>query len=179
MLLITRLVVIIIWIFISCTDNIPQKYIISDFESDTDLDKLHWKCHTLFFLSQHHVTHGNNSLKMELYPSHYPGLTQIFTKTDWSCYKNLCFDIYNTEQNNIQINIRIDDRKDALRYKDRYNKGFILKPGLNRIQIPLDTLLTSVIKKKLNLKNIYKLIIFMHRPVHKVVLYIDYLRLEI
>jgi len=167
-----------ILIFISCTENLPRKYIISDFESDADMDRLIWKCHTLFSLSQGHATHGKSSLKMEFYPSPYPGLNPILAKKDWHHYKKLCFDIYNPEKHSIRINIRIDDSNNALRYEDRYNKSFILKPGMNRMLISLNTLLTSVTGKKINLKSICKLIIFMHKPELKAVLYIDYLRLE-
>ena len=149
-----------------------------DFESDAELDRFHWRCHTLFSLSNEHATNGKKSLRLELYPSDYPGLVPMIEKRDWGGYKALCFDIFNPEEKELRLSVRIDDRKDYPNYNDRYNKGFILKPGLNRMRIPLDTLVASGTGRKLNLRNICRLLIFMIRPQRRVVLFVDYLRLE-
>ena len=156
---------------------IPEERILFDFESDAELDRFHWRCHTLFSLSHQHITHGKRSLRLELYPSDYPGLTPMIEKRDWRGYKALHFDIYNPKNETLTITVRIDDRRDYPNYADRYNKSFILKPGMNRVIIPLDTLATSGNGRKLNLKEIYRVLIFMTRPKRRVVLYMDYIRL--
>lgn len=43
----------------------PDELILFDFESDGELDEVHWKCYTLMSIGDQHHTHGNNSLKME------------------------------------------------------------------------------------------------------------------
>ena len=75
------------------------------------------------------------------------------------------------------MTVRIDDSKDYPDYADRYNKTFYLQPGANTISIPIDMLITSGTKRKLNLKMIYRVLIFMAKPNEKVVLYFDYMRL--
>ncbi len=147
------------------------------FESDAELDLLHWKCHTLFSISDEHVTHGKKSLRMELYPSDYPGLNPKLEVNDWKKYGTLNFDIYNPEKEETMITVRIDDQKEHPDYADRYNMRFILKPGLNLIRIPLDSLITSGTHRQLNLTKIYKFLIFMVHPQRKYVLYIDHVRL--
>jgi len=175
----SRWILIIAWYLVSmaCQEGQTGERVLFDFESDAEFDRFHWKCHTLFSLSDEHVTHGKKSLRVELYPSDYPGLTPTLGENDWRDYKVLSFDIFNPEEGALTITVRIDDRKDYPNYEDRYNKGFILEPGMNHMSIPLDSLVTSGKDRKLNLKKIYRILIFMTRPEKRVVLYMDYIRL--
>jgi hypothetical protein len=102
----------------------------------------------------------------------------MIRNNNWEGYKSLDFDIFNPGEKEIQIAVRIDDREEAPEYKDRYNHSFVLEPGVNRINIPLDKLNTSGTNRILDLKKIYSLIIFMVNPSEKVTLYVDYMRLE-
>ncbi len=63
-------------------------------------------------------------------------------------------------------------------YEDRYNKRFTLQKGMNHIKIKMDSLITSDTKRKMDLADIDKFLFFMYKPVEKVVLYVDYIRLE-
>ena len=86
------LATVVIFFFIACTDQMPQEKILFDFETDADLDQIRWKCFTLFSLSDNHVTHGNSCLKMELYPSNWPGLAPRLDVNDWRAFDYLAFD---------------------------------------------------------------------------------------
>jgi len=162
---------------ISCFRGSPVELVLFDFESDADLDRFHWKCHTLFSLSNENVTHGVKSLRLELYPSDYPGLVPKLGMNDWSRYKTISFDVYNSEDEETSISVRIDDKKDYPNYENRYTKSFILKPGFNRLSISLNSLITSGTGRALNLKKIYRFLIFMAHPHKKFILFIDYVRL--
>ena len=166
-----------LWCLLACFGGSPTEFVLSDFESDADLDRFHWKCHTLFSLSNENVTHGDKSLRLELYPSDYPGLALKLGMNNWSRYKILSFDISNPEDEETSISVRIDDKQDYPNYADRYNKSFIIKPGLNRLNIPLTSLITSGARRPLDLKKIYRFLIFMSHPQKKSVLYIDYVHL--
>ena len=155
----------------------PGDRILFDFESDEELDRFHWKCHTLFALSEEHATHGSKSLRLELYPSEYPGLAPMIKDNDWRKYGAFQFDIYNPQEADIRLSVRIDDREDYPDYADRYNRTFVVGPGAHTITIPLDSMITSGSKRPLNLKMIYRLVVFMSQPKDKTVLYVDYLRL--
>jgi len=173
------LVGVVVWvcILLACSKPAPDELILFDFENDAELDRLHWKCFTLFSLSEKHATCGGKSLKLELYFSSWPGWTPKLNVKDWRGYDAVGFDVYNPEGEEIRITVRIDDREDTPDYNDRYNQGFVLKPGMNRIKIPFKTLLTSGTKRHLDLKRIYRLLIFMSHPKKKHVLYLDYIRL--
>jgi hypothetical protein len=163
---------------IACHDARQKELLLFDFESDRELDNVHWKCHTLFSLSDEHATHGMKSLKMELFPSAYPGLNPVLDEKDWRGYSSLCLDLFNPDNEDKKIVIRIDDKEDADDYADRYNKSFLLRPGTNKIEIPLNSLITSSTNRQLDLGKIYKYLIFMVSPVQKTVLYVDYIRLN-
>lgn len=175
-----RLILIAVSFFslTSCFNGSPAELVFFDFESDVELDRIHWKCRTLFSLSNENVTHGVKSLRLELYPSNYPGVATKLGINDWRRYNALSFDVYNPEDEKTSIAVRIDDKKDYPDYKDRYNKSFILKPGLNHLNIPLSTLITSGTDRVLDLKKIYRFLIFMVNPQKRHVLYIDYVRLR-
>jgi hypothetical protein len=169
---------IFVILIIGCHGPDQKELILFDFESDSELDKVHWKCHTLFSLSDENVTHGKKSLRLELFPSEYPGLSPILEINDWGDYKYLNFDMFNPNAKEMEIVVRIDDREDSPDYADRYNHSFVLLPGLNRLRMPLNDLATSGTKRKLDLKTIQALVIFMVNPPEKVRVYIDYIRLE-
>lgn len=172
-----NLLLFVLLVFISCTSNSPEELILFDFETDAELDRIHWKCFTLFSLSDEHVTHGAKSLRMELYPSSWPGWTPMLEVNDWHKYNAISFDLYNPEDEEIPVAVRIDDIEDYPDFADRYNQRFILKPGINNVQIPFETLLTSGTKRPLDLGKIYRFLIFMGHPERKYVLYLDYVRL--
>jgi hypothetical protein len=178
--LITIILLILLSFLLNCSDQKTQEQILFDFESPSELDQLEWKCHTMYSLSDEHSTHGVKSLKLELYPSDgedYPGLTPIIRQKNWSGFKYFCFDIYNPEAKQEQISLRIDDKKDYPDYNDRYNTSIILVPGINRLCIPLNEIVTSGTMRKINLQNIDKVLIFMSNPEKQVALYMDYVRL--
>jgi len=167
----------ILLIFVGCADIPATEKILFDFEEDADLDKIHWKCHTLFSLSDHHASHDAKSLRMELYPSPYPGVTPILKDNDWSRFRSLVFDVYNPHENGIKLTVRIDDQKDYPEYENRYNKGFVLEHGDNRIEISVQSLVTSGTERRLEATTIYRLIMFLVDPPVKTELYLDHIRL--
>ncbi|MCD4722573.1 MAG: hypothetical protein K8S13_22355 [Desulfobacula sp.] len=163
--------------FVACEKTKHKELVLYDFESEFVFDQFHWKCRTLFSLSDKYAVHGEKSLKLELFPSSYPGLSPSLKHHDWREYQTLCFEVYNPAPDMVKLVLRIDDKKKALEYSDRYNKSFMIIPGANTLNIPLDSLKTSKINRPLELKNIYRFLIFMSHPDKRHVLYLDYFRL--
>lgn len=161
----------------ACGGERPPDPVLIDFETDADLDRVHWKCHTLMGLSSEHATHGKGSLRLELYPSDYPGFEPLLDQKDWREYRTLCFDVFNPSERRVSITLRIDDRKERPDYRDRYNNPIMLNPGMNRITIPLGTLITTGTGRDLDLGTIERLILFTVSPPRRVLLYLDHLRL--
>ena len=82
---------------VCCSGGKQAEYILFDFESEAELDRLYWSCHTLMSVSDEHVAHGQKALKLELFPSDYPGFIPKLGINDWSGYKAFCFDILEFE----------------------------------------------------------------------------------
>ena len=161
-----------------CQKESGKELILFDFESDKELDQLYWSCHTLYALSSDHATHGSKSLKLEIYPSDYPGLTPMLAVKDWHGYEEFSLDVFNPSGKKMRVEVRIDDRQNFPDYNDRYNKSFVVKPGKNRISIPLETLVTSGTNRQLDLTHIDRLFIFMGRPEKQITLYIDSIKVS-
>ena len=154
-----------------------------DFEQPAILDKLHWKCGTLFRLAPDHATSGVSSLEVTFYPGpagvdeYYPGLALTHFNRNWSKYRTLVFDAFLPGEKTIRLGLRIDDREypDHL---DRFNMAIILKPGDNRIAIPFDRIVYSGSKRQLNLKSILEVTLFMGNPKERHTVFFDRLRVE-
>lgn len=162
----------------SCQGEHQDQRVLFDFESEQELDALGWSCHSLYSLATEHQSHGLKSLRLELYPSDYPGLHPKLKDNDWRQFKEFCFEAFNPQAFDVPIVVRIDDRKDNPDYQDRYNKRFVLNPGDNQIRIPLDTLITSGTDRHLNLSRVSMVVLFLSHPKEKIVLFVDYLRLQ-
>lgn len=163
---------------IGCTGPPSGPLYLADFESDAELDRLHWSCKTLFFLSGEHVAHGAKSLKMELYPSEYPGLNFVPRVKDWRGYAELSFAVFVPPGGPESITVRIDDDKKNTEYGDRFNKRFLLQPGANRIVISLTDLKTSDGRRMIARSHIERLYIFSASPAVKKIVYLDAVQLQ-
>jgi hypothetical protein len=173
----TVIIMLCLLLFAACSKSDPQELILYDFESESALDEVHWKCHTLFSISGQYAAHGKKSLKLEMFPSSYPGFTPFLKHNDWRGYKSFCFEVYNPSSEKLKLVLRVDDKKQALEFSDRYNQSFTIMPGFNTLTIPLNTLKTSKTEIPLKLKNIYRFLIFMSHPDKKYILYLDYFKL--
>jgi hypothetical protein len=171
------LITLAFFLTLGCSGPKPGDIVLNDFESDADLDRLHWRCHVLYSLSPEHATRGSRSLRMELYPSEYPGLTPFLGVKDWRGFSAIGFDIFNPGEREVRLTLRIDDREKTPEYGDRYNEAIVLKPGPNRVVKVLADLKTSGSKRPLNLGRIYRFLMFVVRPQEKIVLYVDNIRL--
>jgi hypothetical protein len=174
---ITRSFILLTLTLIPLTGCQDRQQFYYDFETDDTLDTLSWKCKTIFTLSDRYAASGQKCLKMELYPSPYPGVSLKNSDHDWSKHNTLNFNVHNQEKTPLRLSVRIDDTKDP-QYNNRYNHTFIIKPGMNNIAIPLNSLLASGTNRKLNLSKIESVILFLVQPYEKRTLYLDYVRLE-
>jgi hypothetical protein len=82
---------------LGCSGALPAELVLNDFESDADLDRIHWGCRSLFSLSEKHATSGARSLEMKLFPAAYPGLALKLAENDWSRYGQVALDIFNPQ----------------------------------------------------------------------------------
>lgn len=161
-----------------CQRSQEKSALLFNFESDSSLDHVNWKCRTLFHRSTEHTTQGEFSLRLQLFPSAYPGFNPEISIKDWSAYTHFSFDVWNDEKYEVPLTVRIDDRKSNPSFADRYNKTFLLLPGMNYIEISLHDLMTSDTRRPMDLSSIEQLIIFIATPQSPVTLFLDHGRLK-
>ncbi len=153
-------------------------WIIYDFESQRELSGLIYKCHTWFELDRCYATHGSKSLRLEMYPpEEYPGLSLGDLKGPWKNVRQIKLDIYNPEENDITLTMRIDDRDDDPPYGDRINERLLIHPGLNHVVLDLKRLLTSGTGRRLVPRKICAFMIFLTHPRAPVTIFVDNIRL--
>lgn len=148
-----------------------------DFEDEDVFNYIFCKCKTNPTISDKYSTLGKKSLKLEIYPSKYPGISFGNFNHNWSKFFFIKADVFNEEKTTLHLSIRIDDKINP-EYDDRYNNTLVLKSGANHISIELDRLVTSGTNRRLNLNRIERIIFFVVMPEKKKTLYLDNLRLE-
>jgi len=162
---------------LACRERNMQDMILFDFETESELDRIQWSCHTLSELTDKKISHGARSLKVDMYPSKYPGVTLQLYDHDWRSYKVLQFYVFNPQSEDVRLSVRIDDKKDYPPDGDSYKNKYSLSPGVTMIRIPLEGLRANQSERMIDLKNIHRIILYTVNPAAKITLYYDFIRL--
>lgn len=99
-------------------------------------------------------------------------------KTNWSAYKALNIVLYSEERSTIRLTLRIEDQMHDQSYHDRYNRTFFIRPGLNKIRIPLIQIASGPRARSMDLKNIHSIILFSPASKHPITIRIHKLFLN-
>ena len=87
-------------------------------------------------------------------------------------------EVFNPSKENFVFHIRIDDNKSGWEYANRFDMDMTLKPGMNHISIPTQSIRTNIRHYPLNLNRIKRMMSFIPNNVKKREIYIDHIRLE-
>ena len=90
----------------------------------------------------------------------YPGLSVIEPEPDWSAYRILKVTVFSIYKNNINLVLRVHDKKHNYNHSDRFNKSLLVQPGLNIFEIELSDIEKGPVNRKLDLTKVAGLIIF-------------------
>jgi hypothetical protein len=160
-----------------CQSVLPRERLLFDFEDDADLDRLQWRCFTLYSLSDRHATRGDKSLRLDLYPSAYPGLVVELGGKDWSAYRALKIDLYHGGQSPLQMHWRIDDKKMFPPLGDRFGQRVDINPGASTLSIEFKELLTTETQRPIYTSSVFRFMLFSEALNVRQTLYIDNIRL--
>ena len=89
----------------------------------------------------------------------WPGVSYDAGDLDWSGYEAFAFDLYNPTEDFI-LRMRIDDNGDCSKHDLRYNLERYVESGWNKISIPLTEIENGPRDRKLNLRAIRRVVIF-------------------
>ncbi len=140
------------------------------------MDLFHWKCKTLFSLSEEYAKHGSKSLRVEFYPTHQVGFSTGQIDHDWSRIRAFEFTVFNESEKTIKLYLKISDDTTKGDTTKAYTKALNIASGNNVIIVPISELYDSF-SRKLNAYNIKGFYIFMREIPARTVLYFDYFRL--
>jgi VanZ family protein len=111
---------------------------LSSFNSSLELGR--WVGGAKFSLVDTPLNQGRYSLKTELDTGKYSGVSLRYFYEDWRGYESLVLTIFNPDIANINITVKIYDqlhRNSEQLYADRYNRGFVIHHGWNKLIIDL------------------------------------------
>ncbi len=111
-------------------------------------------------------------------PGEYPGLEIIEPYPDWRGYGYFQFEVFSELDSLVNLALVIKDTHHNNEYYDRFNRRLVIKPGLNKIKIPLDEVKNAPRNRQTDMKNIASVLIFMYNISREYVLYLDDLELE-
>ncbi len=97
---------------------------------------------------------------------------------DWTGHTALVLELFHPGERPIEFGVRIDDRKRAVRHIDRFNRLVVLKPGLNRLRIPMEEIVAGPAERELDISSIDRIVVFAIDPVGDYEIYIGPVLLE-
>lgn len=154
------------------------KQITIDFETEADLDRLTWNCHTRFLRTDEYATSGSWSLHCWLPQSDWPGISFLDFPKDWSEAGSLTFDFYNPSTDTLTLVVRVDDEEATPEHADRFNQSFVAPPGLTSVLVLTSTVALGPEARALDLTRIKQFLIFLSHPGRPVDFYLDNLELR-
>jgi VanZ family protein len=167
-------------IFIATVDTWNMKNdfpVLSSFEAPFEIPRWISKESTMQ-PSSLHATDGVYTLKVNLHPGIYPGISLDYFVEDWRGYNSLSFDVFIEGFSPLELSIRINDRKHNEEFMDRYNKSFLLRPGHNHISVSLSEVRRAPIGRLMDMANITVLCMFSYNLKEPRTVYFDNIRLE-
>lgn len=88
----------------------------------------------------------------------FPGVVYMNRFIDWTSYHKLELEIEAYEDE--KLTIRIDDDGDCTEYEDRFNRAYLIRKGLNGIQIAFDDIRITQSGRVMDLSKIKRVSIF-------------------
>lgn len=104
-------------------------------------------------------------IEAEFMPAKYSTLTLDHFPRDWTGYKTLKLDLYNGQDEEAEIHLRIHDiaHFPGTLYTDRFNASYPLQPGWNTVQISLEAVRQAPRGREMDMTKIHQLMLYFFR----------------
>jgi len=97
---------------------------------------------------------------------------------DWRGYRELQFEVYSEEREELKLGFRIHDRRHNDETDDRFNQTLTIRPGMNLVRISLDDAEKAPAGRRMDMTAIDAVALFAVRPARHVLIYVDNFRLK-
>ena len=132
----------------------------SAFPELVDFDK-NWLASFVRFNNAELLGHANTErennkafYRLKFDAAQYPGVSIVEPEENWSDFNKLHFDVYSDNASDIEMVLRIHDQLHTQAYSDRFNKVYVIRHGLNEIDVNLSDVRKAPIDRELDLMNI-------------------------
>lgn len=132
-------------------------------------------------IDHHQKSQGKASLRIDLNQKGYSGASLEFFPRDWRNFSTISFMLFNPWKKILPMACRINDfdhNRNGYHRDDRFGQKITLKPGWNRIEIPLEVVKKAPARRNMNMAEIEAFTVFSYmldRPLH---IYLDDVRLN-
>ena len=103
---------------------------------------------------------ANELMEVTLHSGVFPGLSMIEPYPDWSTFKALGITIVSQNAEPFTVTIRIHDATHDNKYEDRFNKSFMVKPGVNSYKVQLQEIKRAPLGRKMDMQKISDITLF-------------------
>ncbi len=152
--------------------------LLSNFETPFELNR--WHATAKMTIKHIPSIADGHIMEIALSTAHYSGVELRYFPGDWRKYKTLELSIYNPQTRPLSITCRIHDLQHTQgeqRYSDRYNHGFVLLAGWNKIKIDLNDVALAPQHRKMDLRQIRNLGIFVTSLPQPRIIFLDNVKL--
>ncbi len=115
--------------------------------------------------------------RLDLLPGEYPGVVFDEPFPDWRGASRLVLTVVSDLDEPLPLTIRIDDAWHDNRYADRFNRQLVVRPGLNRLVIPLADVRRAPDRREMDMRHVRRIILFAYRLARPTHVYLGTLRL--
>jgi VanZ family protein len=116
--------------------------------------------------------------RLDLNPAIYPGITLREPYPDWRWARSLELTLVSDLDAPLMLTIRIHDAAHDNRYEDRFNRQLVVRPGVNRILIPLDDVRRAPARREMDMRHIRQIILFGYQVTAPTHVYLGPIRLR-
>lgn len=137
---------------------LQQPALLSDFETSGQSSR--WSQGRRSALNS---SEGAFALHVDLSTERYSGSTLEYLPRNWLPYRSLHIDLYNGDEYQQQIHIKIRDSQaviDGDHYSMRFDTEYTLSPGWNTVTIALQEVAQAPQQRQMDLQNIFALTLF-------------------
>jgi VanZ family protein len=148
---------------------------------ETPFEAGRWQGEARFGIDRSRAAHGTASLRVELLPAEYSGVSLVHAPRDWRGFKTLRFEAFNPLEEPLDLVCRIHDGEHERRgpdYRNRFNTGLRLAPGWNAIAIDINAVARAPEARLMDMRDIRSFMVFAMRLPAPRTIFLDHVRLE-
>jgi hypothetical protein len=99
-------------------------------------------------------------IRVNLDKGDYPGIAVDEPHADWRGQGKLSLDLMNPGTTSLKLTVRVHDRQHKHVYSDRFNRQFVLEPGMHQVSVPVADIEHGPHDRLLDMANIAGIMIF-------------------